>query len=396
MKTLPDSPNMDYLRQQAKDALGQLRSTHPNAALSEAQAAIARQHGFHTWTALKDEVDRRNANHLHAPTGAAEAVAAAFDLGTPKGPLVAVERQWAGQAWSLSTDRGQWLVRQLFDWYEGGDRDTEAVLAEAAAGAGIKTPLLKRSTSGSVIEPIDGPDGRSRWRAFGWTPVGPMPSVPIDANLAAAAGAIIGRVHALGLPPRRPVDSWLTRRRPESDWWDLHRDAVRAEVPWADALAGAIAAIVEVSTVIDGGDPNDTAITSACHFAPDAFRTAGDDLVVVSWEYAGAIPPRWDLGQALARWSAGADPEEVNGAAAQELLKAYKREARGVSVGQLDLGIFSADISASLNWTATRLHIALHAEDRSRRQVTEREIPGLLAAPPSARRYERILEVLLP
>jgi hypothetical protein len=54
MKTLPDSPNMDHLRQQAKDMLGQLRSSHPNAALSEAQAAIARQHGFHTWTALKD------------------------------------------------------------------------------------------------------------------------------------------------------------------------------------------------------------------------------------------------------------------------------------------------------------------------------------------------------
>ena len=72
------------------------------------------------------------------------------------------------------------------------------------------------------------------------------------------------------------------------------------------------------------------------------------------------------------------------------------REASGVSVGQFDLGIFSADISASLNWTATRLHIALHAEDRSRRQVAEREIPGLLAAPPSARRYERILEVLSP
>jgi hypothetical protein len=394
MKTLPDSPNMDHLRQQAKDMLGQLRSSHPNAALSEAQAAIARQHGFHTWTALKDEVDRRNANHLQAPAWAAETVASAFDLGTPNGPLVAVERQWAGQAWSLSTDRGQWLVRQLFDWYDGGDRETEAELAEAAAGVGIRTPPLKRSTSGSVIEDVDSPDGRSRWRVFGWTPVGPMPSLPIDAKLASAAGAIIGRVHALGLPPRRQVDSWLTRRRPESDWWDLHRDAVRAEIPWADALADAIPAIVEVSTVIDGGDPNDTAVISACHFAPDAFRTVGDDLVVVSWEYAGAIPPRWDLGQALARWSAGADAEEVNAPAAQSLLNAYMREARGVSVGQVDLGIFSADISASLNWTATRVHVALHAGDRSRRQMAEREIPGLLAAPPSSHRYDRILKVL--
>ncbi len=54
MKTLPDAPNMDHLRQQAKDMLLRLRSTRPGATLSEAQAAIAHQHGFHTWTALKE------------------------------------------------------------------------------------------------------------------------------------------------------------------------------------------------------------------------------------------------------------------------------------------------------------------------------------------------------
>ena len=40
MKTLPDSPNMDHLRQQAKDLLGQLRSARPGAGLSEAQVLV--------------------------------------------------------------------------------------------------------------------------------------------------------------------------------------------------------------------------------------------------------------------------------------------------------------------------------------------------------------------
>ena len=84
MKTLPDSANLDHLRQQAKDMLGQLRSTRPDAALSEAQADTAEQYGFHTWTALKDEVDRRNANPLHAPAWTSVAVADAFDLGMPR------------------------------------------------------------------------------------------------------------------------------------------------------------------------------------------------------------------------------------------------------------------------------------------------------------------------
>jgi hypothetical protein len=394
MKTLPDSPNMDYLRQQAKDMLGLLRRTRPEAGLSEAQAALAQQHGFQTWTALKDEVDRRNANPLRAPAWAAEAVADAFGLGTPHGPLIAVERQWAGQAWSLSTDRGLWLVRELFDWYDGGDREEEAALTDAAVRVGVKTPPVKRSTTGSIIEPLDGPNGRTRWRVFGWTPFGPMPSVPTDAKLAAAAGAIVGRVHALALPPPHPVHSWLTRRRPESYWWGLHEEATRAKVAWADTLAEAIPAIVEVGSVADSGDPNDTAVLSACHYAPDAFRTAGNDLVVVSWDHTGAIPPRWDLGQSLARWSAGVDPDEVNAPAVQALLDAYMTEARDIPVGELGLGIFTADISASLNWTATRIHIALHSGDTARQEIAQRQVPNLLAAAPNRQRYERILNAL--
>ena len=394
MKTLPDSPNMGHLRQQAKDVLVHLRSTRPDATLSDAQAVIAEKHGFHTWTALKDEVDRRNASPRQAPAGVAEDLAEVFDLGTPIGPLVAVERQWAGQAWSLSTDRGRWLARELFDWYDGGDREVEVALSEAAAAAGIKTPRSKRSRSGAVIDAIDAGHGHARWRVFEWMSLGPMPIPPVDVKHAAAAGAIVGRVHALALPPPGRVQAWLRCRRDEAKWWDLHDAAARAAVPWAEALAAAIPAIVDVSTVIDSGDPNDAAVLSACHYAPDAFRTAGDDLVFVTWEYAGAMPPRWDLGHALARWSAGVNAEEVNAVAARALLEAYRAGAPDVAMGALDLGIFSADISAVLNWTASRINIALNADDPVARAAAEREIPELLAVPPSRLRYERILDVV--
>jgi hypothetical protein len=394
VKTLPDSPNMGHLRQQAKDVLVRLRSTRPDATLSDAQAVIAEKHGFRTWIALKEEVDHRNASPRHAPAGVAEALAHVFDLGTPTGPLVSVERQWAGQAWSLSTDRGRWLARELFDWYDGGDREVEVMLSEAAAAAGIETPRSKRSRNGAVIDAIEAGEGRTRWRVFEWMSLGPMPTTPVDVKHAAAAGAVIGRVHALALPPPRRVDAWLRCRREEAKWWDLHDAAARAAVPWADAFAAAIPAIVDVSTVIDSVDPNDAAVLSACHYAPDAFRTAGDDLVFVTWEYAGAMPPRWDLGHALARWSAGVNADDVNEPAALALLEAYRAEARDVDVGQLDLGIFSADISAALNWTASRINIALTAGDSAQRAAAEREISHLLAAPPSRLRYGRILDVV--
>ena len=59
MKTLPDNPNLDHLRRQAKDLLAGLRDTHPDASLADAQASLAEQYGFRTWTDLKAEVDRR-------------------------------------------------------------------------------------------------------------------------------------------------------------------------------------------------------------------------------------------------------------------------------------------------------------------------------------------------
>jgi hypothetical protein len=50
MKTLPDNPNLDHLRRQAKDLLAGLRDSHPDASLADAQASLAEQYGFRTWT----------------------------------------------------------------------------------------------------------------------------------------------------------------------------------------------------------------------------------------------------------------------------------------------------------------------------------------------------------
>ena len=59
MKTLPDNPNLDHLRRQAKDLLAGLRDSRSEVSLADAQAALAQRYGFRTWTDLKAEVDRR-------------------------------------------------------------------------------------------------------------------------------------------------------------------------------------------------------------------------------------------------------------------------------------------------------------------------------------------------
>jgi ankyrin repeat protein len=55
--SLPDHPNLDWLRKQAKRRLEELRAENPDAQLADAQFDIARRYGFSSWRALKAHVD---------------------------------------------------------------------------------------------------------------------------------------------------------------------------------------------------------------------------------------------------------------------------------------------------------------------------------------------------
>jgi ankyrin repeat protein len=60
-RNLPERPPLEYLKKLAKERLVALRATDPTAKLAQAQHAVAREHGFSSWRALKSEVDRRRA-----------------------------------------------------------------------------------------------------------------------------------------------------------------------------------------------------------------------------------------------------------------------------------------------------------------------------------------------
>jgi hypothetical protein len=55
-RDLPATPNIEHLRKQAKDLLNELQRDNPAAQLSDAQHAIAREHGFASWPKLKAHV----------------------------------------------------------------------------------------------------------------------------------------------------------------------------------------------------------------------------------------------------------------------------------------------------------------------------------------------------
>jgi hypothetical protein len=56
-RELPARPNLEYLRNQAKDRLSDLQRSDPNAQLADAQRAVAREYGFASWPKLKEQVE---------------------------------------------------------------------------------------------------------------------------------------------------------------------------------------------------------------------------------------------------------------------------------------------------------------------------------------------------
>jgi ankyrin repeat protein len=54
---LPDNPNLDWLRKEAKRRLDAMLRANPDSRLADAQFELAKQYGFSSWRALKSHID---------------------------------------------------------------------------------------------------------------------------------------------------------------------------------------------------------------------------------------------------------------------------------------------------------------------------------------------------
>ena len=55
--SLPDNPNLDWLRKQAKRRLAELREANRDAQLADAQFELSKQYGFSSWRTFKAHID---------------------------------------------------------------------------------------------------------------------------------------------------------------------------------------------------------------------------------------------------------------------------------------------------------------------------------------------------
>jgi len=103
-QALPANPDLDWLKKAAKKRLAELRVRAPETRLHLAQLAVANDHGFKSWRALKAHVDE-----INGVSGARERVFAAARAGD----VDAVRRAFAAGFDPATQDRDGRTVYQI-------------------------------------------------------------------------------------------------------------------------------------------------------------------------------------------------------------------------------------------------------------------------------------------
>lgn len=389
VKTLPDNPNLDHLRQQAKDLLAGLRDTDPAVTLAAAQASLAAQYGFRAWTDLKAEVERVRGQAADADPAMARAIAERFDLGEVTGPMRSVARpDDMGRRWTLETDRGRWALRGLDTWWPIVDAETDTALQEAAAAAGVLLPPPVRSRAGAVVEPVAG----HSWRVYGWVRSGPPLAAPASARVTRAVGEVLATVHGLALPVDR-ISPWHVRRFSEVSWAEWAARAAAAGATWAPAMAAAAPVLTDLEPLRDATAPPAEAPV-LCHntLGPANARRARDGrLVVAGWEHAGGQPRDWELANALLDWAV--EPGGgVNAAGARALVDGYR--ARAGRLPALGMSSFRGAITSLANYVAGEVGAALELPAGDDRRYADRSVGHVLTHLATRSTLERLLEIV--
>jgi ankyrin repeat protein/catechol 2,3-dioxygenase-like lactoylglutathione lyase family enzyme len=152
---LPERASLEYLKKLAKDRLQEMRRTDPEAQLATALLAVARDHGFPSWRALKSELERRRGSNAarFVEACATGDVAAVRELLAKEPELVRAEqpdaphRGWTGLHAAARGGRHD-VVRLLLEHgadpraREAGDNTTALHWAAASGDAATVRALL--------------------------------------------------------------------------------------------------------------------------------------------------------------------------------------------------------------------------------------------------------------
>lgn len=216
-------------------------------------------------------------------------IADRFDLGPGavlEGP---VARGHQGEVWRLRTDRGVWALKRGFATVREQDVRDSAAFQEVAAGAGVRTPLIRRNRDGGVL--AASPLGQIRVEQ--WVDLRAADD-SIDAH---AVGSAIAGLHLVPFPTLPTLDPWYHEGVGEDRWMELVREVDVVGAPFAGRLGRALEEWIELEARM-----RPPASMRMCHrdLWADNVRAGDDgDVWIIDWHDSGPADPSGELAAAL-------------------------------------------------------------------------------------------------
>jgi hypothetical protein len=214
-RELPERPSFDHLRKQAKVLLRELRRRDPDARLSIAQHALAREYGFASWRHLKSHVQQLMSRERDVPLADF-----AFGRYTTKARLALYfSRDEAGKAGSTSID------------------PAHVLLGSIRAGAGVTAQIFERARVS-----LDTARMETVTRAGG-APIASSVQIPFSAITRRLLLAATGKANRLGHETigighllLAMLERWESREGLLLTRWGISAERVRRDI--ADMLGG--------------------------------------------------------------------------------------------------------------------------------------------------------------
>jgi len=314
-------------------------------------------------------------------------IAAAFGLGAPSGPLVAITSGPSAvhRSWRLSTSRGRFAVKALSrDQHPGGVEALQVPvrleLAALAAGVPMPRPYLAVATGAGVAE-VAGPAPQPVLvRVHEWVE-GTTPTAPAATGVAAELGAALAAVHRIGFPTGEgaQVDPWYRAAHGAAHWRGLAERAERAGRGWAGRLRAAVPLLVEVEALVAAraAETVPLLVTHSDLVPGNVLASVQGRPWIVDWDDAGPWNPAEEVAAAVVSWSSGArgEPDER---VALALVEGYRQVGGGFQ--EQAPTVLAGSLSAVANWLELNVRRSLgKAADQPFRWRAEAEVAGALS-----------------
>jgi aminoglycoside phosphotransferase (APT) family kinase protein len=196
-----------------------------------------------------------------------------------------VARGRQGVVWRLKTADGRWAVKAPFQSSSEDDVRAATAFQEAAHGAGVPTPGVRRTPEGCVFAAVDG----KQVRVYEWVDV-LAPDPGLDPTL---VGSVVAGIHQISVPGLGPVDPWYSQPVGAERWDELVEQLSAAGAPFAGRLADLREELVALESWMEPPE-----IVRLCHrdlWADNVLPTADGGVCVMDWENSGPADPTQEL-----------------------------------------------------------------------------------------------------